>query len=80
MSKKELSKEGKRQVATALLLLKDWKCQGRFDIEITKLVFELAEHLGVKAELGEVMPVLPPMRIEPRVSNSGAPAGTEETT
>jgi len=63
---KELSRSGKEQVAFALLLLKDFKCEGRFDMEVIKSIFELADHLGVRKEYDDIMKSVPPMRIEPR--------------
>lgn len=65
-AKKELTPAGKEQVAAALILLKDWKCEGKFDVEVTLTVLGLAEALGVKAEYEKLMPTFPVMRIEPR--------------
>ena len=66
MLKKELSDAAKDELALALLLLKDFKCNGRFDLEVTMMVFRLAEHLGVKEHLDRMLTKLPSMRIEPR--------------
>lgn len=55
MPTKQLSEAGKDQIALALLLLKDWKCKGRFDLEATKMVLELAAHLGVSENFSKVM-------------------------
>jgi len=61
-----LSSAGREQVALALILLKDFKCEGRFDLEITKMIIELAQHLGVMAEYDKLQSVVPPMKITPR--------------
>ena len=63
---KQLSDAGKEELALALILWKDFKSNGRFDLDITKIVFELAENLGVKAEFEKLLSKIPPMRIEPR--------------
>lgn len=64
--KRELSNIGKEQVALALLLLKDFKSAGRFDIEVSKMILELATSLEVEKEYDSLTSKIPPMRIEPR--------------
>jgi len=64
--KKTLSEEGKREIAFALLLLKDFKCNGRFDIEITKSILELSDYLGVREKLEELISKVPPFIVKPR--------------
>ena len=64
--RKELSEAGREQIALALVLLKDFKTEGRFDIDINTMVIELAQHLGVMKEYEKVMVAMPPMRIEQR--------------
>ena len=64
--KKVLSKDAKEQVALALILLKDFKCQGKFDIEIAKTIIELAQHLEVYEEYNDLLSKVPPMKIGPR--------------
>ena len=66
MGEKRLSKAGRQEVALALLLLKDFKCGGRFDTEIAIAVLDLADYLHVREEYDELMVKLPPMKIEPR--------------
>jgi hypothetical protein len=63
---KELSEAGKEELALALLLLKDFKSQGKMDWEVSMMVIGLADHLGVRAQFDKLMPIVPPMRIEPR--------------
>jgi len=63
---KELSEAGREQVALALLLLKDLKCDGKFDVEVIQMILGLADHLGVRKEYEKLMPVVPPMKIVPR--------------
>lgn len=62
----QLTPEGKEEVALALLLLKDFKCNGRFDIEVTKQILGLAKHLGVEKEFEAMLSKVPPMRISER--------------
>ena len=64
--KKELSDVGREQVAVALILLKDFKTEGKMDIEVTKMILGLAEGLGVLAEYNALLPKIPPMKIVPR--------------
>lgn len=63
---KELSKEGKQELALALLLWKDFKCDGKWNLEVTRQCYEFVLALGVKDEYDALMPKLPPMRITPR--------------
>jgi len=63
---KELSEAGREQVAMALLLLKDFKCDGKFDVEVTRMILGLADHLGVRKEFDGLTSKVPPMRIAPR--------------
>ncbi len=60
----ELSKEGKEELALALLLWKDFKCQGKVDIDFYKQMLALADYIGVREELDELIKkVLVPFRI-----------------
>lgn len=63
--KKELSEAGREQVALALILLKDFKRDpaNPVDVELFKMIYGLAEVLGVRAEFDRILPVLPPMKI-----------------
>lgn len=63
---RELSEAGKEELALALLLLKDFKSQGKMDLEVSRMIIGLADHLGVRAQFDKLMPIVPPMRIEPR--------------
>jgi hypothetical protein len=67
--KKIISQAGKEEPALALLLWKDFKCQGKLDIQVTKQALELAKELGVEEEFDKISSMLPPMRIEPRYPN-----------
>jgi hypothetical protein len=49
-----------------VLLLKDFKCDGKFDIDVTRTVLEMARHLGVLPEFEKLMSKLPPMKVVPR--------------
>lgn len=66
MEPKSLSQAGKEELALALLLYKDFKCDGKFDIDITRNVLEMARHLGVLPEFEKLMSELPPMKVVPR--------------
>ncbi|MGL5064679.1 MAG: hypothetical protein ACRC62_32250 [Microcoleus sp.] len=61
-----LSKEGKEDIALALILLKDFKTNGKFDVEATKAIIELAQYLGVYEEYNELISKIPPMTIRER--------------
>jgi hypothetical protein len=63
---RELSEAGKEELALALLLLKDFKSQGKMDLEVSMMVIGLADHLGVRAQFDKLMPIVPPMKIVPR--------------
>lgn len=63
---RELSEAGKEELALALLLLKDFKSQGKMDLDVTIMVIGLADHLGVRAQFDKLLPIVPHMRIEPR--------------
>jgi hypothetical protein len=58
-----LSQAGKEEVALALLLLKDFKCDGKFNIEVGISIFRLSEHLGVRVEYEKLMSELPPLKV-----------------
>jgi hypothetical protein len=61
----ELNESGREQLALALILLKDFKCQGRFDnIEVSLMVIELARYIGVYKEFDKLLTKLPPFKIE----------------
>ena len=62
----ERTKAWKEEVALAILLWKDFKCEGKFDAEVIITMYALAADLGVKEELDALIPKLPPMKIEPR--------------
>ena len=54
MAKKELSQEGKDQIALALVLLNDYKCDGKFVPEHTMFMYQLAEYLNVTKEFDKI--------------------------
>jgi hypothetical protein len=62
----DMSKDGRQQLALALLLLKDFKSEGRCDLDVSLMCLEFADMLGVRKEFEELIPKVPPMRIEPR--------------
>jgi len=67
----DLTKAGREELALALILLKDFKCQGKMDVDITIQIHKLAEHLGVLDEMIALLPKVPPMRIEERYPDNG---------
>lgn len=67
---KELNEEGKEQVALALLLLKEFKCNGRFDVDMIKVIIELAQHLGVFEQYEKLSSQIPPLKITQRYGES----------
>ena len=66
MEQKLLSQAGKEELALALLLLKDFKCDGKFDVEVTRTILEMARFLGVLPEFEKLMSQVPPMKVVPR--------------
>lgn len=62
----KLTEAGREELALALLLLKDFKCQGRMDFDVTLQILKLSVALGVDVEYNKLMSKIPPMRIEPR--------------
>ena len=64
--KQVLSKEAKEDLAIALILLRDFKGQGKMDVELTKYMVGLAGAIGVRDQYDMMMSKIPPMRIEPR--------------
>ncbi len=63
---RELSKRGREELALALILWKDFKTDGKFDIEATKQVLGLADSIGVRKEYDALISKVPPMKIVPR--------------
>ncbi len=61
-----LSREGRIELALALILWKDFKSGGRFDVELIKQVLKFADYLGVRAEYDAMLSQIPPMEIKPR--------------
>lgn len=61
-----LTPEGKQDLALALILLKDFKSQGKFDSDLLVQIINLAKHLGVFKEYEDLIPKIPPMEIKPR--------------
>ena len=52
---KELSQDGKEELALALLLWKDFKCQGTVDVDFYLQMLGLADCIGVRVELEELV-------------------------
>ena len=62
----QLSEGGKDELATAILLWKDFKSDGKFAPEITLAAIEFAEMLGVADNFNKMLVMLPPVKIVPR--------------
>jgi hypothetical protein len=58
-----LTEEGKRELAVALVLWKDFKDQGKMDIEVMKSVVKFAEIIDVTAEFQEMLSKMPRTKI-----------------
>jgi hypothetical protein len=50
-----ISKEGKKELALAIFLWKEFKSQGKQDLVIHKQMFKLAKYTGVVDELNGVI-------------------------
>lgn len=64
--KNQLSEEGREQLALALIIWKDFKSEGRYDPDLTIQMIRLADHIGVRAELDKLIPIVPRMKVIPR--------------
>ena len=62
----ELSPEAKEDIAFSMILLKDFKSQGKMDVGVSTYVIKLVDHLGVREEFDKLLAKIPPMRIEER--------------
>jgi hypothetical protein len=61
-----LTKAGREEIALALILWKDFKSQGKLDLEISTQCIQLVKELGVTAEFEALLPKVPPMLITER--------------
>lgn len=64
--KAKLTQTGKEELALALILWKDFKAQGKLDIEITRQALQFADNLGISQEYDKLNIRVPPMKIQPR--------------
>lgn len=62
----QLTDEGKEELAIALLLWRDYKCHGSFDVQIIKQAIMFAKMLDIEKQYNKVMAILPPMKITVR--------------
>jgi len=58
----ELNKAGREELALAIHLWKDFKSQGKMDIEIMKSALRFANELGIKKEFDNMHSKLPPFK------------------
>lgn len=61
-----LTEDGKEELALALLLWKDFKSDGVFDVDITYRALMFADMLDVREEFDELLSKLPVMKIVKR--------------
>ena len=66
MDKLQLTQAGKEELALALLLWKDFKADGKMDIEVFALMCKFADMLGIRKEVDALISKLPPLKIVPR--------------
>ena len=62
----KLTQAGKEELALAILLWKDFKSQGKMDVEIMKQALEFAKNLKIEQEFHALHSQLPPMEIKPK--------------
>jgi hypothetical protein len=62
----KLTDAGKEDLALALILLKDFRTDGKFDSDYTIKMIEFAKHLGILDEYNRMLSRVPPMKIVPR--------------
>lgn len=60
---RKLSEAGREELALALILWKDFKAQGKMDVEVMKQAIGFAEHLGVRNEFESLLSKMPPLCI-----------------
>ena len=61
-----LTEAGRKELAVALLLWRDFKTDGKTDMDITRQMLVYAKHLGIEKELEEMSSQLPPVIIKLR--------------
>lgn len=62
----KLTKGGREELALAIHLWKDFKSQGKMDVEIMKQALMFAKTLGIMEEFEDLHSKLPPLKIELR--------------
>jgi hypothetical protein len=62
----QLTQDGKEEFALAILLWKDFKSEGKMDLDIFQYALKMCEYIGCKEEFEKLMSKLPPMKILPR--------------
>ena len=66
MKLENLTQNGKEELALAILLWKDFKSQGKMDIEIFKQALQFTDMLNIRKEFDDLHSILPPLIIKPR--------------
>lgn len=61
-----LSEAGKDELAVALILWKDFKSDGKMNLDVTRQFYEFSVMLGIEKNAGKMMAKLPPVKIVPR--------------
>lgn len=62
----KLSQAGKEELALALVLWKDFKADGKMDIDVMKQVVKFSQFLGIEKEFNEMLSKVPPLKFEVR--------------
>jgi hypothetical protein len=61
-----LTGAGKEELALALILWKDFKSQGKMDIDIMKQTVKFTDMLGITKEFQKMLSKVPPLEIKVR--------------
>lgn len=62
----KLTQTGKEELALAILLWKDFKSQGKMDVEIMKQALEFAKKLRIEQEFNFLHSHMPALEIKPK--------------
>ena len=63
------TQDGRKELALALLLLRDFKDGGKFNVEASLQTLLMADHFGVRKEYDNLLTGLPPFKITERCPN-----------
>ena len=63
---KGLNEAGKEEVALMIILWKDFKCDGKLDLDVTTQAIKFADLMGVRAQFEKMLSKVPPLKVVPR--------------